>query len=315
LLYIQGVKRSWRTDVSILKKHLLPRFELHVMQSIRPYMVQDMVKSMAQGGLKPASCNRALILLRFMFNCASKWELIESGYNPCVHIKELQLNNKRERFLTAHEFKQLQHELSKSKNPVLALMVQLMILTGCRRGEVMRAQTRDFDLQRGDWVIPLPKGGQARHIPLSALAIETVIASLAFKAKQSQKVRESEYVFANPQTGMPFVQIFFSWDKARKNANLGSLRMHDLRHSFASAMVNSGMNLYDVKEILGHTNIKTTQRYAHLSNARLKKAASSVMDYTEQSDEQSSGSAKSVNEAQSSELSVHEKTLDENKKL
>ena len=68
----------------------------------------------------------------------------------------------------------------------------------------------------------------------------------------------------------------------RKNANLSTLRMHDLRHSFASAMVNLSMNLYDVKEILGHTNIKTTQRYAQLSNARLKKAASSVVDYYEQ---------------------------------
>jgi len=68
----------------------------------------------------------------------------------------------------------------------------------------------------------------------------------------------------------------------RKNANLSTLRMHDLRHSFASAMVNSSMNLYDVKEILVHTNIKTTQRYAHLSNARLKKAVSSVVDYYEQ---------------------------------
>jgi site-specific recombinase XerD len=116
LPYIQDVKRSWLTDVSILKKHLLPRFELHEMQSIRPYMVHDMVKSMAQGGLKPASCNRALILLRFTLNCTSKWELIETDYNPCVYIKEVQLNNTRDRFLTVHEFKQLQQSLSKSKN-------------------------------------------------------------------------------------------------------------------------------------------------------------------------------------------------------
>ena len=281
LPYIQSVKRSWRTDVSLLKNHLLPRFGTLTMQAIRPFMVQDMLKAMLNAGMKPSSCNRVLILLRFIFNCALKWELLSSGLNPCVHIKELRVNNQQENFLTAAQLKTLQKELAKSRNPTLPYVVQLMILTGCRRGEVLRAKTQDFDLVRGDWVVPVPKSGQRRHIPLSPLALETVWAALSFKSEQSQSVRESEYLFANPQTGRAFVQIFFSWDKARKAANLEHFRMHDLRHSFASAMVNSGMTLYDVKQILGHSNIKTTQRYAHLSNERLKAAASSVVDYFE----------------------------------
>jgi site-specific recombinase XerD len=93
------------------------------------------------------------------------------------------------------------------------------------------------------------------------------------------RFEQTEYVFANPRTGLPFEQIYFSWNAARTKAGLEDLRIHDLRHSFASAMVNSGMTLYDVKEILGHANIKTTQRYAHLSNSRLRKAAESVSDF------------------------------------
>ena len=91
--------------------------------------------------------------------------------------------------------------------------------------------------------------------------------------------RESHYLFPNPSTGEPFQQIFYSWDKARKASHIDSVRMHDLRHSFASAMVNSGMTLYDVKQILGHSNIRTTERYAHLSNSRLRQAADSVGDF------------------------------------
>ena len=96
--------------------------------------------------------------------------------------------------------------------------------------------------------------------------------------------RESHYLFPNPSTGEPFQQIFYSWDKARKASHIDSVRMHDLRHSFASAMVNSGMTLYDVKEILGHSNIRTTERYAHLSNSRLRQAAGAVSTFYENQD-------------------------------
>jgi site-specific recombinase XerD len=104
------------------------------------------------------------------------------------------------------------------------------------------------------------------------------------KREVNQVTRESPYLFPNPKSGEPFQQIFYSWNKARKAANIDTVRMHDLRHSFASALVNSGMTLYDVKEILGHTNIKTTERYAHLSNSRLRQAAESVTTFYENQD-------------------------------
>ena len=118
-----------------------------------------------------------------------------------------------------------------------------------------------------------------RHIPLSDIAIQTVKATISYRSSLSDKLRNSEYLFPSPMTGEPFKQIHYSWDKARTAAHLAGVRMHDLRHSFASALVNEGMTLYDVKQILGHTNIKTTERYAHLSNQRLKIAASSAVQH------------------------------------
>jgi integrase len=83
-------------------------------------------------------------------------------------------------------------------------------------------------------------------------------------------------VFANPKTHKPFVSIFCSWNTARKSVGLEDVRIHDLRHSFASFLVNNGRSLYEVQRILGHTQIKTTQRYAHLSNDSLLAAANEI---------------------------------------
>ena len=100
------------------------------------------------------------------------------------------------------------------------------------------------------------KSGKIRHIPLS--------------------VGARRPIFANPKTGLPFVSFFYSWDAARKRAGLPDLRVHDLRHSFASFLVNAGRSLYEVQELLGHADIRTTSRYAHLSRERLFAAVESV---------------------------------------
>ena len=85
-----------------------------------------------------------------------------------------------------------------------------------------------------------------------------------------------EWKFPNPDTKKPFVNIFFAWDTARKSVGLSDVRVHDLRHSFASLLINSGRTLYEVQHILGHTQVKTTQRYAHLSQDTLLAAANAA---------------------------------------
>ena len=79
-------------------------------------------------------------------------------------------------------------------------------------------------------------------------------------------------IFPNPHTGKPYINFYCSWDNARKRAGLKDFRIHDLRHSFASSLVNAGRSLYEVQELLGHADIKTTSRYAHLSRERLIEA-------------------------------------------
>jgi site-specific recombinase XerD len=85
-----------------------------------------------------------------------------------------------------------------------------------------------------------------------------------------------DWAFANPETGKPYVSIYYAWNTARQNVGLSDVRMHDLRHSFASLLIISGRTLYEVQHILGHTQVKTTQRYAHLSQDTLMAAANSA---------------------------------------
>jgi site-specific recombinase XerD len=87
---------------------------------------------------------------------------------------------------------------------------------------------------------------------------------------------DCDWAFPNPQTLKPYVSIYYPWDTARKHAGLADVRMHDLRHSFASLLINSGRTLYEVQRLLGHTQIKTTQRYAHLSEETLLAAANAA---------------------------------------
>ena len=266
--YIKSYKRSWDTDVSLLKNHLLPRFGKRYMDEITR---QDIVKMHADrkaSGAAAGSANRLLIMMRYIYNLTLRWEVPGIKSNPCKGIPLLEENNKLERYLSVEEAQRLYEAVCKSENTMLKYIVPMLILTGARKREVLDAKWSDFDLSRHAWRIPITKSGKARHVPLSDGAL-TLLATMPRKS-------DCEWAFANPETGKPYVSIFYAWNTARKSIGLSDVRMHDLRHSFASLLINSGRTLYEVQHILGHTQVKTTQRYAHLSQDTLLAAANSA---------------------------------------
>ena len=142
----------------------------------------------------------------------------------------------------------------------------MLILTGARKREVLDAKWEDFDFIRRLWRIPTTKLGKPRHVPLSDGVLNLL----------SAMERKGDWVFANPKTNKPFVSIFCAWNTARAKAGLSDVRVHDLRHSFASLLINSGRSLYEVQKLLGHTQVKTTQRYAHLAPETLLAAGNAA---------------------------------------
>ena len=221
-------------------------------------------------GKAAGTCNRCLILLRYAMNLALRWEIPGVKSNPTKDVALFEDHaGKKERYLSQEEAQRLYESVQNSDNPTLQYIIPMLILTGARKREVLDAQWEDFNLSRQQWRIPMTKSGKPRHVPLSNGVLQLLAAV---------PHNDCPWVFANPKTRKPYVSIFTAWDTARKQAGLADVRIHDLRHSFASFLVNAGRSLYEVQKILGHTQVKTTQRYAHLSQDTLIDAANSAIN-------------------------------------
>lgn len=266
--FVRGYKRSWMSDDSYLRNHLLPAFGTMHLDEISKRDVIAFHHGMRSKGYAVGTCNRCLILLRYSMNLAVRWEISGVTANATKDVPLFKDEKKCERYLTKEEAQTLYLAVQKSENTMLRYIIPMLILTGARKREVLDAKWEDFDLERKQWRIPVTKSGKPRHVPLS----DGVLQLLA-----SMPHDECPWVFANPKTHKPYVSFFISWNTARTKAGLADVRIHDLRHSFASFLVNAGRSLYEVQKILGHTQVKTTQRYAHLSQETLIDAANAAM--------------------------------------
>lgn len=267
--FIKSYKRSWPTDVSILKNHLLPALGKKYLDEITRADIVKLHRGKLDAGAAPGSANRLVIMMRYIFNLAcNKWHVPGIHGNPTKGIPLFEEDH-RERFLSPAEIHNLYLAVTTSQNSMLRYIIPMLILTGARKQEVLRARWSDFDFNARSWRIPMTKSGKARYVPLSD---QTLVLLSEIKAKRLSDT----VVFPNPKTKKPYVSIFYAWDTARKKADLANVRIHDLRHTFASLLVNSGRTLYEVQKLLGHTQVKTTQRYAHLSHETLIDASNAA---------------------------------------
>jgi integrase len=266
LPFIKTYKRSWKCDLSTLRVHLLPAFGDRAMDGIKRVDILSLQQQWIREGKAPGTINKYLVLLRYVFNLAVKWEVPGVSLNPTKDVALLQVDNKRQRFLTADEAQALIDAVRHSDNEVLESIVSMLFITGARKREVLDARWEDIDWNRRIWTIPKTKAGKARYVPLSAAALDLL-------ESRKRPSGRSGFIFPNPKTDKPFQSVFYSWDTARKQAGLDDLRMHDLRHSFASFLINGGRSLYEVQQLLGHSNSAMTQRYAHLAHQTLLDAS------------------------------------------
>jgi len=264
--FVLSYKKAANSDDSYLRNQILPVLGKKYLDEITRKDIIDFHHGLHSKGYKPGTCNRSLILLRYAFNLAIKWEIPGVKTNPTKDVALLNdQEGKKERYLSKEETERLYGVLKDSDNALLQYIVPMLILTGARKMEVINARWEDVDLDRRQWRIPITKAGRPRYVPLSSGVLH-LLANVPHK-------EDNPWVFPNPKTGKPYISIFNSWNAARIAAGLADVRIHDLRHSFASFLVNAGRSLYEVQRILGHTQIKTTQRYAHLSQDTLLDAA------------------------------------------
>jgi integrase len=228
----------------------------------------------------PGTVGRVIVILRYLFNLVRKWNVIRGAENPASGIP-VPADVQRNRFLDKDETERLVEALTKDENQVAAKAILLLLLTGARRNEITHARWEHVDLKSSTLFVPLSKSGKPRYIFLNAAAVNVL--------RSVPQLPDNPYVFPSPVTGRPSASLHFPWTRIRIRAGLDDVRLHDLRHSFASALVNDGQDLYTVQRLLGHANAKATQRYAHLKRETLAKAAeamgtlvSSILEETSQ---------------------------------
>ena len=262
--HIHQHRRNFQSTISFLNIHIVPKFGSKHLDAITSEMLSDAHLDMRNKGYALAMANKLPILFKIMYNLGKKKKVQGTANNPANDVVMFVANNAKERFLTADETQRLQVALEQSDNTQLRYIVPLMLMFGCRKRELLDSKWVDFDLKRRNWHIPMSKNGKARNIPISAKALELL--------EKLPTWEGCPYVVPNPETKKPFGNLYCSWNTARIRAGLPDVRMHDLRHSFASNLVNSGQSIYVVSKLLGHSQVKTTARYSHLSDATLLSA-------------------------------------------
>jgi integrase len=215
----------------------------------------------------PVEANRALALLSTLFTFAERLGERADGSNPCRHVERFP-QKRHERFLSADEMGRLGDALSAYHGSLYAVAaVKLLVFSGARLGEILGLQWQWIDFERGEARLPDSKtGAKTLHLPPPALA---VLAELP-------RIEDNRYVIVGGVTGAALVNLEKPWCAIRKAAGIEDVRLHDLRHSFASIAAAGGMGLPIIGKMLGHTQAQTTQRYAHLASDPVKAAAAAV---------------------------------------
>jgi len=251
-----------------LYRRLSEKFGSRRISEIKRQELQTFHAALLDEGLAPATADHHIKLVRQALNLAVEWELLEK--NPAAGIRLFNRDNRVERYLKGEQLDQLMAVLRTDENRAVCRIAMFLLSTGCRLNEALRAEWAQIDRQTRTWRVPASNSTskRVRAVPLNDSAIEVL----------DQVGTEGVHVnlFVNSETGKRYTTIHKVWGRLRKKAGLPWLRIHDLRHQFASFLVNSGRTLCEVQQILGHSDPSVTQRYAHLSTESLQDAANSA---------------------------------------
>lgn len=269
LPHVKSYKRTWSTDDVILRIHVLPVLGTLYADMVKAYHIDDIVRGMRARGYAPGTTNRVVIVMRHLFNLARKWRVPGITENPTQGI-QLVPEVSRERFLSYEEAQRLIAAIREDENRSAANAILLLLLTGARRNEITQARWEYVDWSRRRLLIPRSKSGKPRAVALNNVALDLL--------RSIQSESSGSYIIQSPVTGKPPPSLYFPWKRIKTRAGIPDIRLHDLRHSFASFLVNRGVSLYVVQQLLGHGTARYTQRYAHLTLDTLHEAAETVGD-------------------------------------
>ncbi|MBA7483465.1 Tyrosine recombinase XerC [subsurface metagenome] len=252
--YAMIAKRSWRTDAGRLR--IMGQFFKDIeLREITPLIIQKFRAWRLKEGNTKSTANRYLALLKKMFSIAIGENYAEE--NPVKKVKFFsEKDNLKERILTEEEEVKLMETCSDALYPILIAALN----TGMRKGEILNLRWTQIDLKGRRIRVEKTKSGKVRHIPINDILLYEL---RGLKDKNS-------YVFFNPKTGKPYVDMKTGFKAACRRAGIKGMRFHDLRHTFASRLIEKGADIETVRDLLGHSAITVTQRYTHSTDDRKK---------------------------------------------
>ena len=261
-------KRSYRRDEEMYRLRIKETFGNQKLNEVTRKSVQLFHNRLLADGLKPASADHYLKLMRRAFNLAVEWEMLESS--PLTRLQLFNPDNRMENYLSPEQLNKLVTVLRTAPPRTVCNVALFLLATGARLNEALRARWDQIDKETRVWRIPASnsKSKRIRSVPLNDAALEVL----------GQLGTEGEYdnLFINTKRKTPLVSVHKVWGRLRAQAGMEWLRIHDLRHSYASFLVNSGRTLYEVQQILGHSDAKVSARYSHLSLSTLQDAANTA---------------------------------------
>lgn len=266
---------SQREDMRMWNKHLKPKFQKISIEDLHFDDVQKLHSALRR---TPTEANRVVALISKMMSLAIRRGQRES--NPC-HGVERYPNNRRERILNEVElikfFESVERE--KQRDPGAAVMVTLLLLTGARRGEALKARWEDFDLNKKVWNVKREtlKGG-SRHAITLQRALSDRAVELLVDWRLDHPTPDGLVFPSEEDPSKPRYDIKKQWDRIRTEAKLANFRLHDLRHCFATYAFRAGLPLAVIGEQMGHLSSSTTLRYAHVDEREKRRVAEVVSD-------------------------------------
>ncbi len=257
-------RKSWSDIDSRLKLRLLPTFGSLPLDQIKKAQIAQFHQKL-QVEVSATTANRDLALLSSVLTLAVDYDCLDK--NPARGIRKAKESGPRTRVLSEEELARFTKTVQLKLDQQEVRAIFLLLALGLRKMEVLSLRWKYVDLLNGTLYLPDTKSGTPRHVALNSIAQEL----LARMAKE--RVGKQEWVFpSNSKTGH-LKEVRNTFSRLLTEAGIENLRLHDLRRSFASNLVNAGVSIYEVRDLLGHADVSTTQIYAHLGIGTLKQAS------------------------------------------
>jgi len=258
---VKRLEQLWRIRIE-------PRFGHMKLNEISLREVQSFMMDLRKEGLSAATADYHAALLRRLGNMAVRWGYLDTNFTKGIQLYHE--FNGVENVLNDAQLQKLLSVLHTDSNRPICLLALLLLSSGMRLNEALSAQWKNVSIENRIWTVPreLSKSKRQRNVVLSDIAIEII--------QQIDRKESDVYVFTNRKTNKRFVNVFKPWSRIRTKAGVPFLRLHDLRHMYATYCVNNGRSIFEVSQLLGHADTRTTIRYSHLSAKTLLEAANSV---------------------------------------